>query len=100
MKLSNKPVIYLPKSSTTPPPFNVGNPEEFTMLELAVIVKEIINPNLQIVYKENTTDDPTRRKPDITKIMNKYKWEPKVKLRNGLQYMITDFKERLNMNYE
>lgn len=79
-------------------PFNVGNPEEFSMLELAEIVKKVINPNLQIVYKENTSDDPTRRKPDITKIKNKYKWEPKVKLDEGLQYMITDFKERLNMN--
>jgi UDP-glucuronate decarboxylase len=79
-------------------PFNVGNPEEFSMVELAEIVKKVINPNLQIVYKKNTADDPMRRKPDITKIKNKYKWEPKVKLDEGLQYMITDFKERLNMN--
>ena len=42
-------------------PFNVGNPTEFTMLELAQVVKEVVN------HKENTADDPTRRKPDISK---------------------------------
>ena len=49
-------------------PFNVGNPTEFTMLELANVVKEVVNPSAEIVYRENTADDPTRRKPDITKV--------------------------------
>ena len=49
-------------------PFNIGNPTEFTMLELAQVVKEVVNPKAEIVYKENTADDPTRRKPDITKV--------------------------------
>ncbi len=49
-------------------PFNVGNPDEFTMLELANMVKEVVNPKAELVYKENTADDPTRRKPDITKV--------------------------------
>ncbi len=48
-------------------PFNIGNPTEFTMLELAQVVKEVVNPDAQIVYKENTADDPSRRKPDISK---------------------------------
>ncbi len=48
-------------------PFNIGNPTEFTMLELAQVVKEVVNPNATIVYKENTADDPSRRKPDISK---------------------------------
>ncbi len=48
-------------------PFNIGNPTEFTMLELAEVVKEVVNPNARIVYKENTADDPSRRKPDISK---------------------------------
>lgn len=51
-------------------PFNIGNPTEFTMLELANLVKEVVNPKAEIVYKENTPDDPTRRKPDITKVHN------------------------------
>ena len=49
-------------------PFNVGNPTEFTMLELAEVVKEVVNPHAKIVYKENTADDPTKRKPDISKV--------------------------------
>ena len=49
-------------------PFNVGNPTEFTMLELAEVVKEVVNPHAKIVYKENTADDPAKRKPDITKV--------------------------------
>ncbi len=49
-------------------PFNVGNPTEFTMLELAEVVKEVVNPHAKIVYKKNTADDPSKRKPDITKV--------------------------------
>ena len=49
-------------------PFNIGNPTEFTMLELAQVVKEVVNPKAEITYKENTSDDPTRRKPDISKV--------------------------------
>ena len=49
-------------------PFNIGNPTEFTMLELAKVVQEVANPQADIVYKENTADDPTRRKPDISKV--------------------------------
>ena len=49
-------------------PFNIGNPTEFTMLELAQVVKEVVNPKAEITYKENTADDPTRRKPDISKV--------------------------------
>ena len=52
-------------------PFNIGNPTEFTMLELAQVVKEVVNPKAQITYKENTADDPTRRKPDITKVRHR-----------------------------
>lgn len=49
-------------------PFNLGNPKEFTMLQLAELVKEVVNPKAEIVYKDNTPDDPSRRKPDITKV--------------------------------
>ena len=43
-------------------PFNVGNPGEFTMLELANLVREVVNPNAVIEYRENTADDPSKRK--------------------------------------
>ncbi|KAK9799841.1 hypothetical protein WJX73_008213 [Symbiochloris irregularis] len=78
-------------------PFNIGNPTEFTMLELAKIVQEVANPQAKIIYKENTADDPTRRKPDISKASSQLGWEPKVPLREGLRRMVKDFSERLNV---
>lgn len=78
-------------------PFNVGNPGEFTMMELAKLVKEVVNPDAVIEYRENTADDPGRRKPDITKIKTQLGWEPKIALREGLLLMMDDFKKRLNV---
>lgn len=79
-------------------PFNVGNPGEFTMLELAELVKRIVgNPKSEIVHRENTADDPTRRRPDITRMREKYGWEPKVVLKDGLMRMLDDFKKRLHV---
>ncbi|KAG2443077.1 hypothetical protein HYH02_009491 [Chlamydomonas schloesseri] len=78
-------------------PFNVGNPGEFTMLELAKLVQEVVNPNATIEYRENTADDPKCRKPDITKIKTTLGWEPVVPLREGLERMVDDFKKRLGV---
>ncbi|KAM0953273.1 putative UDP-glucuronate decarboxylase [Dioscorea sansibarensis] len=76
-------------------PFNLGNPGEFTMLELAEVVKETIDPGATIEFKENTADDPHMRKPDITKAKELLNWEPKVSLREGLPLMVTDFRKRI-----
>ncbi|KAH0637068.1 hypothetical protein KY289_036983 [Solanum tuberosum] len=76
-------------------PFNLGNPGEFTMLELAKVVQETIDPNAQIVHKPNTEDDPHKRKPDISKAKELLGWEPKVALRNGLPMMVQDFRQRI-----
>mmetsp|Transcript_8565 Transcript_8565/g.14727 ORF Transcript_8565/g.14727 Transcript_8565/m.14727 type:complete len:333 (+) Transcript_8565:42-1040(+) len=78
-------------------PFNVGNPNEFTMLELAQVVQEVVNPSAVIVYRENTADDPGKRKPDISKVHAALGWEPKVQLREGLAHMVQDFKKRLHV---
>nr|GMD52876.1 UDP-glucuronic acid decarboxylase 6-like [Ipomoea batatas] len=78
-------------------PINIGNPGEFTMLELAETVKEMINPNVKIMKVENTPDDPRQRKPDITKAKALLGWEPKVKLRNGIPLMEEDFRTRLGI---
>jgi len=77
-------------------PINLGNPGEFTMLELADAVRELIEPSIQTKIVENTPDDPRKRKPDITKATKLLEWEPKVTLREGLPLMAADFKERLN----
>ncbi|KAI8573847.1 hypothetical protein RHMOL_Rhmol01G0307100 [Rhododendron molle] len=68
---------------------------EFTMIELAETVKELINPKVEIKMVENTPDDPRQRKPDITKAKELLGWEPKVKLRDGLPLMEDDFRQRL-----
>ncbi|KAH7282854.1 hypothetical protein KP509_35G050200 [Ceratopteris richardii] len=76
-------------------PFNLGNPSEFTMLELANVVKEVIDPQAKIEFKENTADDPHKRKPDITKAKNLLHWEPKITLEKGLPLMVEDFRQRI-----
>ncbi|KAK4790175.1 hypothetical protein SAY86_017479 [Trapa natans] len=76
-------------------PFNLGNPGEFTMLELAEVVKETISPDAKIEFRPNTEDDPHKRKPDITKAKELLGWEPKVSLRKGLPLMVNDFRQRI-----
>lgn len=78
-------------------PFNVGNPGEFTMIELAEMVKKVVNPKVEISFVTNTADDPSRRKPDITKAKTLLGWEPKVKLEDGLRMMVKDFRKRLHL---
>ncbi|KAI4345402.1 hypothetical protein L6164_012530 [Bauhinia variegata] len=76
-------------------PFNLGNPAEFTMLELAQVVQETINPEAKIEYRPNTEDDPHKRKPDISKAKDLLGWQPTVSLRNGLPLMVNDFRQRI-----
>lgn len=78
-------------------PVNIGNPGEFTMLELAEVVKEVVDKNAKIVYKENTADDPGRRQPDISLAKKALGWEPKITLKEGLPKMVEDFRERLSV---
>ncbi|XP_057742371.1 UDP-glucuronic acid decarboxylase 2-like [Arachis stenosperma] len=76
-------------------PFNLGNPGEFTMLELAKVVQETIDPDASIEYRPNTEDDPHKRKPDISRAKELLGWEPKVDLRKGLPLMVSDFRQRI-----
>ncbi|CAN8254634.1 unnamed protein product [Cochlearia groenlandica] len=76
-------------------PFNLGNPGEFTMLELAEVVKEVIDTSATIEFKPNTADDPHKRKPDISKAKELLNWEPKISLREGLPRMVSDFRNRI-----
>ncbi|CAL9130810.1 unnamed protein product [Musa hybrid cultivar] len=76
-------------------PFNLGNPGEFTMLELAKVVQETIDPNAKIEFRPNTEDDPHKRKPDITRAKELLGWEPKIPLRQGLPLMVSDFHKRI-----
>lgn len=77
-------------------PFNLGNPGEFTMLELAEVVKQTIDSSATVEFKPNTADDPHMRKPDITKAKELLNWEPKISLNEGLPRMVTDFQKRID----
>ena len=72
-------------------PVNIGNPVEWTMLECAKEVLEVTGSKSEIVHKPLPQDDPTRRRPDITKARTLLGWEPKIKLREGLERSLAYF---------
>lgn len=76
-------------------PINLGNPNEFTMLELANKVIELTGSKSKLDFRELPQDDPKQRKPDITKAREILKWEPKVQLEDGLVKTIDEFKTRI-----
>tara|TARA_B100000900_G_C20530160_1_gene695970 strand:+ start:126 stop:1064 length:939 start_codon:yes stop_codon:yes gene_type:complete len=73
-------------------PLNLGNPTEFTILELASHIISKVDPKLELVYKPLRNDDPKRRKPNIEKAQEKLNWQPKVTLSEGLDQTITHFR--------
>jgi len=77
-------------------PVNVGNPHEFTVLELAQQIVALTNSRSEIIYQSLPQDDPKKRKPDITKAKQVLNWEPKVLLPEGLAHTLAFFQERLN----
>jgi len=78
--------------SATTGPINIGNPNEFTMLELAKLVLEMTGSRSKIVYKDLPQDDPKQRQPDITKAWTVLGWQPATQLREGLEKTIHYFK--------
>ena len=66
-------------------PVNVGNPNEFTLLELARAVIDVTGSRSEIVHEALPTDDPKVRQPDISLARELLGWEPRVELRDGLQ---------------
>jgi UDP-glucuronate decarboxylase len=76
-------------------PVNLGNPVEFTMIELAEQVKEITNSKSDIKFEPLPEDDPRQRQPDITLAREKLGWEPKVPLREGLEKTVGYFSDLL-----
>lgn len=77
-------------------PVNLGNPSEFSMLELAENVIELTGSKSIISYKPLPEDDPKRRKPDIKLAKNKLNWKPTIKLKEGLTETVKFFEELLN----
>jgi dTDP-glucose 4,6-dehydratase len=77
-------------------PVNIGNPTEFTMIECAKEVLAVTGSKSELVYKPLPQDDPTRRRPDITKARNLLGWEPKIALHEGLQKSLAYFQACVN----
>jgi UDP-glucuronate decarboxylase len=73
-------------------PVNLGNPDEFTILELANLVIDLTGSKAKVVHRDLPVDDPKQRRPDITLAREKLRWEPKMKLREGLEKTIAWFK--------
>lgn len=76
-------------------PVNIGNPREFTILELAEMIIKLTDSKSKIIFKPLPADDPTQRKPDITLAKEKLDWEPKILLEDGLKETINYFKSIL-----
>ena len=76
-------------------PINIGNPGEYTILQLAETIQKMINPDAKLSFKPLPQDDPKQRQPDITKAKNLLGWEPKINLEEGLRLTIEDFRSRI-----
>jgi dTDP-glucose 4,6-dehydratase len=81
--------------STEHLPVNIGNPDEFTILECAVAVLEVTGSTSELRFDSLPKDDPTRRRPDITKARTLLGWEPRVNLKEGLERSLHFFKSRV-----
>lgn len=85
-------IKFMNTSSEHTGPINLGNPNEFTMLELARMILELTNSKSQLIFQDLPQDDPKQRQPDIT-YAKKIGWEPSTYLIEGLEKTISYFKE-------
>jgi len=89
-------LIALMNSNYTQP-VNIGNPDEYQVVELAQMIKKITKSKSEIVHKEPKQDDPQQRRPDITRAKKELGWEPLTPVAEGLEKTITYFKQQLEM---
>ena len=87
-------IVRLSKSDENLP-VNIGNPVEWTILECAEEVRRVTNSTSKIVFRPLPQDDPTRRRPDITRARTLLGWEPSVQLRDGLERSLEYFRSTL-----
>lgn len=76
-------------------PVNIGNPNEFTMLELAELVIALTGSRSILTFEDSPGDDPKQRKPDISRAQSWFGWKPTIELEQGLTMTIQEFKSRL-----
>jgi len=84
-------VKMMATDATVTGPINLGNPSEFTMLQLAKLVIELTGSKSKLVFESLPKDDPVKRRPDITKAKKVLNWEPTIQLREGLTATIKYF---------
>ncbi len=82
-------VALLASSETNP--INIGNPEEYTIVELAQLVAQITGTKSPLSYQQLPIDDPRRRRPDISRAKKKLGWQPSINLREGLERTVAHF---------
>jgi nucleoside-diphosphate-sugar epimerase len=85
--------LILLAESTSSGPMNLGNPEEYTVLELALLIRELTDSSSAIVFEPLPTDDPKQRRPDITLAHRELGWQPTVSVREGLQRTIAYYRQ-------
>jgi UDP-glucuronate decarboxylase len=78
-------------------PVNIGNPDEFTITELAKLAIELAGSSSKVVIKPPRPDDPVRRKPNIDLAKKVLGWQPHIALRSGLEKTIQHFREELGI---
>jgi len=74
-------------------PVNIGNPREFTILQLVKVLEEVVGKSLKLDFKPLPQNDPLRRKPDIWKAREILKWEPEISLKEGLRKTVNWFRD-------
>ena len=89
-----KGMIALMKSSYNGP-VNIGNPDEYSILNIAEIIRSKINSKLEIIHQPLPSDDPNRRKPNISLAREKLDWQPKINFTEGLDQTIAYFQDKL-----
>ena len=78
-------------------PINLGNPYQISIKELAILIKDIVNPQLKLNYKKLPDDDPKLRCPSVKLAKEKLNWEPKIGLKDGLLKTVEWFRSELNI---
>ena len=81
-------------------PINLGNPDEYTILQLANAIQKLVNPKAEIKFEKLPQDDPRRRRPDITRAKTWLNWQPTIPLQEGLKLTVEDFRARINSDQQ
>ncbi len=90
--------VRLMEQTETVGPINIGNPGEFTMLQLAELVLRKVGGKSKIIHRELPADDPKQRRPDISLAKKYLGWEPKVPLEEGIERTIAYFREAIKIS--